>query len=109
MRSLFLIVPAGLIGFLSTMATSIAQPQSAPSYEQKRAMCREEGTSRQGLTGDELTRFVDQCIAQGAGTSTPPAADSYEAKRQACRNEGDYRQQLSGDALQAYVAKCVGQ
>jgi hypothetical protein len=109
MRSLFLLVPAALIGFLSSIATSTAQPQPAPSYEQKREMCRQEGEFRQNLAGDDLIRFVDQCIAQGAGTSTPTATEPYEAKLQACRNEGTYRQQLSGDALQAFVAKCIGQ
>jgi hypothetical protein len=109
MRSLFVWTSAALIGCLSSIATSTAQVQPAPSYEQKRETCRQEGEFRQNLTGDALIRFVDQCVAQGAGTSTPTATEPYEAKLQACRNEGTYRQQLSGDALQAFVMKCVGQ
>jgi len=112
MRSLFLLAPAILIASMSTIATSAAQtqPQSGGSYEQQKAACRQEGEGRRNLMGNDLTRFVEECVAQGSGTSTAaPTGSSYEAKAQACRREGEFQQNLSGSALQAFVAKCVGQ
>jgi hypothetical protein len=99
----------GLVGSLSSIAASTAQPPPVPSYEQKKEACRQTGEFGQGLTGDDLVRFVDQCIAPGAGASTPTASNTYEAKVQACRTEGADRQGLSGDWLQAFVSRCVGQ
>lgn len=102
------LAPAALIG-LASVASSPAHAQAAPSYEQKKELCRQEGALRQNLDGDALIRFVDQCVTQSAGSSAPAAGDAYEVKVQSCRNEGADRRGLTGDALQAYVAKCVGQ
>ncbi len=111
MRPLFLFASAVLIASISSIATAAAQSQSGMSYEQIRAMCRDEGQLRRNLMGNDLTRFVDECVTQGSasGTSTAAPANSYGVKIQACRREGEFQQNLSGSALQAFVAKCVGQ
>ena len=112
MRLPFLLAPAILIASMSTIGISAAQQQqqqSGASYEQQKAACRQEGMFNRNLSGDNLARFVDDCVMQGSGTSAAAPPASYEAKAQACRRQGEFQEQLSGSALQAFVAKCVGQ
>jgi hypothetical protein len=106
-RPLLMLAATISIVVLSATAPSSAQPVPGLSYEQQRQACRASGEFKKNLRGDELTLFVDQCVAEGAGTSSPTQSDVYEAKVQACRNQGTDRQQLSGDALQAFVVTCV--
>jgi hypothetical protein len=106
-RPLLMLIAAALIAGLSATAPLTAQPVSRSNYEQQKLACRESGEFQKGLTGDELIRFVNQCVAEGAGKRSPTQNDVYEAQVQACRNQGADRQQLSGDALQAFVSTCV--
>jgi hypothetical protein len=108
-RPLLMLTAAALIAVLSATAPSNAQPVSRSNYEQQKQACRESGEFQKGLTGDELIRFVNQCVAEGAGTSSLTQSDVYQTKVQACRNQGADQQELRGDALQAFVATCVKQ
>jgi hypothetical protein len=93
----------------ASTATEVAAP--IPTWEQKQAMCLQEGQTQKGLTGSALTQFVDLCLgsAVGSGTSTPPATtgDPYAAKLEVCREEGQTRRGLTGDMLREFVTRCV--
>jgi hypothetical protein len=102
-----------VLGVASTAWPAIAQSTDAGSYARKKNICYREGGLHQNLMGDELTRFMTQCMNDVTMTKAPDssaeAAAAEAAWRQRCRNEGESKRSLAGDQLVAFVNQCMGQ
>lgn len=102
-------VIAALVGPGLSPRLAAAQAQPAASYERSQEACRAEGKFNRQLSGDSLAEFVDQCVAEGSGSSASPSADHSQSRRQACDQLGRDTQELRGDQLRMFIEKCSGQ
>jgi hypothetical protein len=98
--------------FTVAVSPAIAQSTDAGSYAQKKSICYREGGLRENLMGDELARFMTQCMNDATMTKVPGTSEAAAAEaawKERCRTEGQSRRNLMGDQLVSFIDQCMGQ
>jgi len=107
-------VVAALLGIVIAGDSAIAQsnPTDAGSYARNKNVCYREGGLRQNLMGDDLAKFMTQCMSDVTTKTLPEPANASAVEaawRERCKTEGESKRSLSGDQLSAFVNQCMGQ